>query len=275
MFSILSAVHIANTEHTVYTVQFTLPTLNILYTLCSSHCQHWTHCIHSAVHIANTEHAVYSVQFTLPTLNTLCTQCSSHCQHWTHCIHSAVHIANTEHTVYTVQFTLPKLNTLYTQCSDRVRTIDWIRVAGTSGGGAGGRAKGHILQIVHIATFWWLHDDSVRARVMNSALGSPLREAIIWYSGQRRVNLLECETTKHFHWISGLPYSLEVNNHTESLCACLPLSNRLVTICTTSLTFNNSTFCPHSVFLCFVWISEKTAIISLYNINWLVFITEI
>ena len=30
-----------------------------------------------------------------------------------------------------------------------------------------------------------------------------------------------------------------------------------------------------AVFMCFVWISEQTAIISLYNINWLVFITEI
>jgi lipopolysaccharide assembly outer membrane protein LptD (OstA) len=29
----------------------------------------------------------------------------------------------------------------------------------------------------------------------------------------------------------------------------------------------NSTFCPHSVFMCFVWISDQTAIISLYNIN--------
>jgi len=48
----------------------------------------------------------------------------------------------------------------------------------------------------------------------------------------------------------------------------------VVTICTTSLTFNNSTFCPHSVFMCFVWISEHTAIISPYNINWLVFITD-
>ena len=36
----------------------------------------------------------------------------------------------------------------------------------------------------------------------------------------------------------------------------------------------NSTFCPHSVFMCFVWIWEQTAIISLYSINWLVFITE-
>jgi hypothetical protein len=36
----------------------------------------------------------------------------------------------------------------------------------------------------------------------------------------------------------------------------------------------NSTFCPHSVFMCFVWISEQTAIICLYSINWLVFIAE-
>ena len=48
----------------------------------------------------------------------------------------------------------------------------------------------------------------------------------------------------------------------------------MVTICTASLTFNNSTFCPHSVIMCFVWIWEQTAIISLYSINWLVFITE-
>jgi hypothetical protein len=37
---------------------------------------------------------------------------------------------------------------------------------------------------------------------------------------------------------------------------------------------HNSTFCPHSVFMCFVWIWEQRAIISLYSINWLVFITE-
>ena len=48
----------------------------------------------------------------------------------------------------------------------------------------------------------------------------------------------------------------------------------MVTICTASLTFNNSTFCPHSVFMCFVWIWEQTTIISLYTINWSVFITE-
>ena len=36
----------------------------------------------------------------------------------------------------------------------------------------------------------------------------------------------------------------------------------------------HSTFCPHSVFTCFVWMWEQTAIISLYNIYWLIFITE-
>ena len=54
----------------------------------------------------------------------------------------------------------------------------------------------------------------------------------------------------------------------------LTLYSPVVTICTASLTFNNPTFGPHSVFMCFVWISEQTAIISLYNINWLVFITQ-
>ena len=40
------------------------------------------------------------------------------------------------------------------------------------------------------------------------------------------------------------------------------------------LTFSNSTFCPHSVVMCSVWISEQTAIISLYRINWLVCINQ-
>ena len=34
------------------------------------------------------------------------------------------------------------------------------------------------------------------------------------------------------------------------------------------LTYKNSTFCPHSVFMCFVCIWEQTVIISLYSINW-------
>jgi len=38
-----------------------------------------------------------------------------------------------------------------------------------------------------------------------------------------------------------------------------------LTLCTVppALTFRNSTFCPHGVFMCFAWISEQTAIISL------------
>jgi len=58
------------------------------------------------------------------------------------------------------------------------------------------------------------------------------------------------------------------------LTALLTLQGPVVTIRTTSLTFSNSTFCPHSVFVCFVWIWEQTAIISLYNINRLGFINE-
>jgi len=34
----------------------------------------------------------------------------------------------------------------------------------------------------------------------------------------------------------------------------------MVTICTASLTVNNSTFSPRSVFVCFVWIWEQTTI---------------
>ena len=60
------------------------------------------------------------------------------------------------------------------------------------------------------------------------------------------------------------PYTtLTVFFHNRDLSLC----STLVTICTTSLTFNNSTFCPHSVYMCFVWIWEQTAIISLYNIT--------
>jgi hypothetical protein len=51
-------------------------------------------------------------------------------------------------------------------------------------------------------------------------------------------------------------------------------SNVSVVLCTARFKFKNSTFCPHTVFMCFVWIWEQTAIISLYSINWLVFITE-
>jgi hypothetical protein len=51
------------------------------------------------------------------------------------------------------------------------------------------------------------------------------------------------------------------------------LCSPVVTICTTSLTLINSTFCSHIVLKVF-YVSQQTAIISLYNINWLVFMTE-
>jgi hypothetical protein len=68
----------------------------------------------------------------------------------------------------------------------------------------------------------------------------------------------------------------------QRLCPCTTLTDRLlIPRCSVftaryelGLYAYNPTFCPHSVFMCFVWISEQTAIISLYSINWLVFIAE-
>jgi hypothetical protein len=40
-----------------------------------------------------------------------------------------------------------------------------------------------------------------------------------------------------------------------------------LTLYTTIFDTKNSTFCPHSVLMCLVWISEQTAIIYVYNIN--------
>ena len=54
----------------------------------------------------------------------------------------------------------------------------------------------------------------------------------------------------------------------------LTLQSPVVTTCNANLTFNNSTFFSNSVFMCFAWIWEQRATISLYSINCLVFITE-
>jgi hypothetical protein len=54
-------------------------------------------------------------------------------------------------------------------------------------------------------------------------------------------------------------------------CAVCQTGSTMFTICSYNiLTF----FCQHNVFMCSVWIWEQTAIISLYNINWPVFIAE-
>jgi hypothetical protein len=83
------------------------------------------------------------------------------------------------------------------------------------------------------------------------------------------------------HLRQGLPHSFPLPSFVLRV-GCLAninlsdlfIESPLVTICTASLTLHNSTFCPHSVFMCFVWIWEQTAIISLYSIDWLVFITQ-
>jgi hypothetical protein len=55
----------------------------------------------------------------------------------------------------------------------------------------------------------------------------------------------------------------------------LTLLNPTVTLCRAGLiTSKNRTFYPHSVIICYVCVSEPTAIISLYNINLFVFVTE-
>ena len=59
---------------------------------------------------------------------------------------------------------------------------------------------------------------------------------------------------------------------TETECVYCAVGNW--SLYTASLTFSNSTFCPHSVFMCFVWIWEQTAIISLCRIYWLDFLIE-
>jgi len=82
-------------------------------------------------------------------------------------------------------------------------------------------------------------------------------------------------------WRSSIFRSKSVKSDYNFLHVChsawnnsTPIGGILVTIRTTSLIFANSTSCPHCVFMCFVWIWEQTAIISLYRINWLVFITQ-
>ena len=50
-------------------------------------------------------------------------------------------------------------------------------------------------------------------------------------------------------------------SQTINVKSLVTLYSPVVTICTAILTFNNSTFCPHTVYMSFVWISEQTAII--------------
>jgi hypothetical protein len=60
----------------------------------------------------------------------------------------------------------------------------------------------------------------------------------------------------------------------QATLSCITFWSLPVTWCTNSLTFNNCTFCPHCMYMCFVFIWEKTATCATYSINWLVFVTE-
>jgi hypothetical protein len=84
-----------------------------------------------------------------------------------------------------------------------------------------------------------------------------------------------------WQWARLLPLTWHTNTqHEYSHTTCsvlqfaLTLKAQWLLYVPPGLTFTNSTFCPHSVFMCFEWISEQTAIISLYSINCLAFITE-
>jgi len=48
----------------------------------------------------------------------------------------------------------------------------------------------------------------------------------------------------------------------------------VVTICTTMFNILQFYVLPTQCIMCFMWISEQTAIISLYSINWPVCVTE-
>jgi hypothetical protein len=64
-----------------------------------------------------------------------------------------------------------------------------------------------------------------------------------------------------------------ISQCTYVLLICFTLQRLVVTICTTRFTVHKFYVLPTQC-MCFVWISEQTAIISLYSINWLVCITE-
>jgi hypothetical protein len=98
-----------------------------------------------------------------------------------------------------------------------------------------------------------------------------VRNAEVLHRVKEERNILQTRRTRKANWIGHIYSSV------RKLCKIykkMPFKAQWLLYVPPGLTFTNSTFCPHSVFMCFVWISEKTAIISLYSINWLVFVTE-
>ena len=57
-------------------------------------------------------------------------------------------------------------------------------------------------------------------------------------------------------------------------CVELTLWNLVITLCTTSCNINKFYILLPTQCMCFVWISEQTAVISPYAVNWLVFKTK-
>jgi hypothetical protein len=49
------------------------------------------------------------------------------------------------------------------------------------------------------------------------------------------------------------------------ICSCMP----------SAIIFRISAFCLHSAFVCFIWFAQKIMIISLNNMNWLVFVMDV
>jgi hypothetical protein len=97
-------------------------------------------------------------------------------------------------------------------------------------------------------------------------------------------NMQACQLFTSGQETSCLPPDILRSAHTVCLCILCGSENKQRLFLYRALTdwFYNldgvcllrGTFCPHSVFMCIVWIWEQTAIISLHSINWLVFITE-
>jgi len=83
--------------------------------------------------------------------------------------------------------------------------------------------------------------------------------------------------TRELHLLNTPPYIIhdcEIMSFEIYRFVRYKLWSLMVGLCSTDLTLENSAFCPHIVFMCFLCIWEQTAIISLYNINWLVCITH-
>jgi hypothetical protein len=80
----------------------------------------------------------------------------------------------------------------------------------------------------------------------------------------------ECETCPYNSLLIDNRFDFRVYNLNRKmfmLKSALTAQILVLTARTASFNIKKTTFCPHSIFVCFVWISEQTAIISLYRIK--------